>query len=167
VTGLVGALVPAPLSLALKVGPYVALGAVSLMAWHFDARAVANAALVRTQASAFEQAQAIATQTAQAALQHQQAAYVVKATEADSAYQTQLADARSAADAYVAEHRVQPQAVAGDRSSAPAPAQGGSAGVPPGVSADAVVVSASDVQACTGATAYALSAHEWVATINP
>lgn len=166
-TGLIGALVPAPLSLALKAGPYFALVAVSLMAWHFDARAVANAEMIRTQAAAFKQAQATATQIAQTALQHEQAVSDVKSTEANSAYQAQLVDVRSAADRYSATHRVQPQAVSSGRRSALAAAQNHSTSVPAIMPADAVVVSSGDVQACTDATTYALNAHSWAAAINP
>ena len=170
-TGLIGAIVPAPLSLALKAGPYVAIGALALMAWHFDARAVANAALVQSQAIAFKQAQASATQIAQAALRHEQAAYTLKATEAQSAYQSQLADAQSAADRYIAAHRaplgVQFQAVASGGSGAAATPASNSAGVPAGVPTDAVVVSSSDVQACTDVTTYAVNAHQWAVTVNP
>jgi len=151
----------------LKVGPYVALGAVALVAWHFDARAVANAEMIRTQAAAFKQAQATATQIAQTALQHERAAYVIKATEADSAYQTQLVDARSAADRYGATHRLQPPTVASGSGSAPAAAEGYSTGVPASMPADAVMVSNGDVQACSDATTYALNAHNWAITMNP
>jgi hypothetical protein len=167
VTGILGALVPAPLSLALKITPYVALAAVSLLAWHFDARAVANAELIRSQAAAFTQAQTIATQAAQTALQRQQAAYAAEAKEADSAYQAQLADTRSAADRYIVAHRVQPETIAHGAGSADAATTGGNTGVSAGVSADAVVVSTSDVQACTDAATYAMNAHSWATTINP
>ncbi|WP_420382023.1 hypothetical protein [Novosphingobium sp.] len=158
---------PGPISLAVKAGPYGALATVSLIAWHFDARAVANAALVRSQAAAFEQTQLAATQIAQTALQHQQAAYAAKSLEADSAYQAQLANTRSAADRYIASHRVQPQTIASGGSSTAATAPGGSASVPAGVPTGAVVVSTGDVQACTDAATYALNAHTWAANINP
>jgi hypothetical protein len=167
VTGLIGALVSAPLSLALKAGPYFALVAVSLMAWHFDARAVANVEMIRAQAAAFKQAQATATQIAQTTLQHKQAAYQVKAMETNSAYRAQLVDAKSAADRYSATHRVQPQAVPSGRRSALAAAQGRSTSVPAIMPADAVVVSSGDLQACTDATTYALNAHSWATAINP
>lgn len=146
---------------------YGALLVVSAFAWHFDARAVANAETVRVQAASFKQAQAMATQIAQAALQHEQAQYQAKATEADSAYQAQLADARGAADRYIASHRVQPAAASRGADATSAPAEGGGSPVPASVPSDAVVVSTEDVQACTAVTAYALKAHSWAATINP
>ncbi len=166
-SGVIGALAPAPLSLALKAAPYAALVTVSLLAWHFDARAVANADTIRSQAAEFKQGQAAATQMAQAALQHEQAGYAAKAKEADDAYQTQLVDARSAADRYIADHRVQPQTAASGAGSAPAAAQSGSAGIPAGMPADAVVVSAGDVQTCSDATTYAMKARDWALTLNP
>lgn len=86
-----------------------AIGVLGLLAWHFDARAVANADAVRTQAAQFKQAQADATRIAQQALEHEDLVYRQKAQEADSAYQAQLADASAAADRYIAAHRVQPR----------------------------------------------------------
>jgi hypothetical protein len=146
---------------------YGALALVSLLAWHFDSRAVANADALRTQAAQFKQAQANATQIAQAALQRQQAIYATKATEADNAYQMQLADARSAADRYIAAHSVRNQTIASGSGAAVAAGQSRRADVPASMSADTVLVSAGDVQACTDATTYALKAHNWASTINP
>lgn len=166
-TGLVGSLVPAPAKLALTAAPWIALATVSLLAWHFDARAIANAGAMRVQAEQFKQAQAVATRIAQAALQHEQAVYQAKAQEADSAYQAQLADARADADRYIATHRVQPAAVAGS-GGATAPSTAGSrSGVPASLPTDAVVVSTGDVQTCTDAAIYALKAHDWANSINP
>jgi len=167
VTGLLGALVPSPVSLALKAAPYAALAVVSALAWHFDARAVANADAVRVQAEQFKAAQAAATVIAQQALAHEQSIYQAKAVEADSAYQTQLAAAQSAADRYIATHRVQPAAVARDPVTAVGSAQGSGAGVPANAAAPGVVVSADDVQRCTDATTYALKAYDWANSINP
>jgi hypothetical protein len=146
---------------------YSALAIVSLLAWHFDARAVANANAVQIQAAQFKQAQADATVIAQQASQHQQAAYQAKATEADIAYQSQLADARFATARYIASHRVQSAAVAGQAGSATPPTQSGSAAVPASMPTDSVLVSSGDVQACTDAVTYGLNAHAWATTINP
>lgn len=166
-TGLVGALVPSQAKLALTGAPWAALAAISLLAWHFDARAVANAEALRMQATQFKQAQADAARIAQAALQHEQALYRAKATEADSVYQAQLADARSAADRYIATYRVQPAEVASSGGGTAPSTAGRSPGVPASVPADAVMVSAGDVQTCTDAATYALKAHDWANSINP
>jgi len=146
---------------------YGALAVVSLLAWHFDARAVANADAVRSQAAQFAQAQADATAAAQKALKDEQAAYAAKAQEADNAYQTQLADARGAAAQYISAYSVRPQTVASGAGAAPAAAQSGSASLSASLPADTVLVSPGDVQACTDATTYALKAHDWADTINP
>ena len=106
-------------------------------------------------------AQTQATVIAQQALRHTEAVYQAKAQEADHAYQTQLAAAQSAADRYIAGHRVHAAGGAGSASSTPASPQGGSAAVPESLPADAVVVSAGDVQACTSAVTYGVAAHDW------
>jgi hypothetical protein len=146
---------------------YGALAVVTVLAWHFDSRATANANAMRTQAAQFRQAQADATTIAQAALQHEQAAYAAKAMEADNAYKAQLADARSAADRYIASHSVHSQAIASATGTTAAAAQGGGAAISASVPGNSVLVSPSDVQACTAAVSYGLKAHEWAATINP
>ncbi len=144
-----------------------AIGVLGLLAWHFDARAVANADAVRTQAAQFKQAQADATRIAQQALEHEDLVYRQKAQEADSAYQAQLADARAAADRYIAAHRVQPPAAQGRAGGTAAATHSNGTPVPPGLPADAVVVSGADVQACTDAVTYAVKAHDWAGTIDP
>ncbi len=146
---------------------YGALAVVSLLAWHFDSRAVANAHAVRTQAAQFRQAQADAAVIAQAALQHEQVAYAAKATEADNAYQAQLAAARSAASEYIATHSLRSRTVAGDAGTAVAGTQGGSATVPASMPTGAVLVSPGDMQTCTDAVTYGLNAHAWAVAINP
>jgi MoxR-like ATPase len=150
-----------------RLWPFGALAVLPLLAWHFQARAVANADAMRAQAAEFKQAQAAATQLAQATLQHEQAVYAAKATEADNAYQAQLADTRDAAERYIAAHRVQSTPAQGRGGGALASAQGGGSAIPANLPADTVVVSADDVQACSSATTYALKAHDWAGSINP
>jgi hypothetical protein len=145
--------------------PYAAIALLAALSWHFDRRAVANAAAMRAQAAQFRQAQADAQKAAQAALDRENTAYQAKAVEAQNAYQAQLADARGAADRYIAAHRVQPASTGGNAGATVAAADGRGAGVSAAVSADAVVVSADDVQACTGAVTYALQAHDWAGAL--
>ena len=151
----------------IRFGSVGALVVVSLLAWHFDSRAIASADTVRGQAERFKAAQAAATASAQQALAFQTSVYQHKAQEADSAYQLQLAAARSAADRYIVTHRMQPEAAQSGSGRAVALGQSGSAGVLAPVSTDAVVVSGGDVQACTDATTYALKAHDWANAIAP
>jgi hypothetical protein len=146
---------------------YGALAVVSLLAWHFDARAIANADAVRTQASQFKQAQADATVIAQQALQTETTQYAAKAKVVDDAYQQQIGSARDAADRYIASHSVRPTAVASAPGSAPSATQSGNPDVPASVPANTVLVPPGDVQACTDAVTYAVKAHDWAATINP
>jgi hypothetical protein len=146
--------------------PYAAIALLAALCWHFDRRAVANAAAMRTQAAQFRQAQADAQKAAQQALDRENAAYQAKAVEAQNAYQAQLADAHGAADRYIAAHRVQPASAGGHAGATAAAADGASTSLPAGLSADAVVVSADDVQTCTGAVTYALQAHDWAAALG-
>ncbi len=149
-----------------KFWAYGALFAVSVLAWHLQTRAVANAAAVRVQAAQFRQAQAAAAAIAQRALKHQEVTWQAKAMEADNAYHAQLADARSAADRYIAAYRVRAQAFGGDAGAATARAADSGAVVPAAMPADAVMVSANDVQSCTNAVTYAIKARDWANQLN-
>jgi hypothetical protein len=62
---------------------------------------------------------------------------------------------------------VRDQTIASGSGAAVAAGQSRRADVPASMSADTVLVSAGDVQACTDATTYALKAHDWASTINP
>lgn len=148
------------LPLLRRFWPHILAGALALATLHFWHRAIANAEAVRIQATQFKQAQDDATKIAQDALHHQEAQYQAKAQEADHAYQTQLAAAQSAADRYIAGHRVRADGASG-ASATPASASGSGAAVPESLPADAVVVSAGDVQACTSAVTYGVAAHDW------
>ena len=106
-----------------------------------------------------------AERLARAAKAAQEAKYTQLAKDADHAYETDLANARTAADRYIASHRVRAQAVGDSRGTTVASAQGGNPGVPEIMPAVAVVVSDSDVQACTGAVAYGIAAHDWAASL--
>jgi len=149
------------LALLRQFWAQAALAVALLVAWHFHARAAANADALRTQAAQFAQAQADATRTAQEALHHQEALYRAKAQEADHAHDVALADARSAAYRYIADHRVRTAPVAGGAGGTVAPSSSGDPGVRAGLPADGVMVSERDVQACTDVTSYALSLREW------
>jgi hypothetical protein len=146
--------------------PYASLGVLAMLCWHFQHRAMANADALRTQAAQFQAVQKAARAAAQAALHDQEAVYQARAQEADNAYQTQLAAAQSAADRYITAHRVQPATFAGGPGAAAALAQSGNAGIPAPMPADAVMVSAGDVQACTEAVTYGLKAHEWAIQLD-
>lgn len=161
------ALMPPPIKLGLTVAPYVATGALALLCWHFDSRAVASAAAMRTQAAQFKAAQETATLRAQQALMREQAQYQTRAAETDRAYQTQLAAARLGSRAYIDSHRMQPGTVARGGSAAPAPAEGDRSGISANMPTDAVVVSASDLQICSDAVTYGLQAHDWALTFMP
>jgi len=167
VTGLIGAMVPSPVKLALIAGPYAVIGALALLSWHFDERAVANANALRTQAAQFSTAQATAAQRVQQALVREQVFYQTKASEADRAYQTQLSSVRASTDGYIASHRMQSSAVARDPRTTPAATTNSRASVFAGVPTDPIMVSADDVQICSNAITYGLKAHDWVLTLNP
>ena len=170
-TGLLGAVVPAPVSIALKVAPYAAIVLLAGLAWHFDARAVANADTVKTQAAQFKQAQTDAAMAAQKALQTETAQYAAKAKDADNAYQTQLVAAQSATSAYIASHRVvwmRPATTGGSTTNADPAAQGSSTqgSNRPGAIADMVAVSPADLNVCTVNTKRLQVVHDWATTLN-
>jgi hypothetical protein len=144
---------------------------VTALAWHFDARAVANADLVRTQAAQFKAAQAQAAIIAQQALAHEQAAYQLKASEADNAYRKSLANAGASAARYIAAHRIDGMRAASDPRStgnAIASAQGSAAKSSDGTGAtsDMVAVKASDIDVCTINTERLQAVHDWALGLN-
>jgi hypothetical protein len=108
-----------------------------------------------------QDAQAVATAQWQAAVEHKEAASRMSAAVAETDHDQKLQQAYDAGRAYSAAHRV-----CGE--------EGVRAGQPPAGGADdapafreslpagGVVVSASDVQACSGATAYAIALHNWL-----
>jgi len=146
--------------------PYGALVAVSVLAWHFDSLAVANANALRTQAAQFKQAQADAATIAEQTLKQQQAVYQAKATEANDAYQSQLAAADNAAAQYISTHRVRGPADPDAPGAAIAAPKSGGPDLSATVPASTVLVSSGDVQACTDAVTYGIKAHDWAGTIN-
>ena len=148
----------------IGIAAIIGLFGLALAANHYRHAYHAEKALRKAQEAAYVAAQAIATQKAQAALVAAEAHYRSKANEADKSYRAGLADARAAADAYTAAHRV--RAASGRAASTTvASAEDHGPGVPASLPADAVMVSAGDVQACTDAAAYALTAHDWAMTL--
>lgn len=78
------------------------------------------------------------------------------AEKSDEAYKHEASNANDAAIRYIDRWRVRENSCSSGPDSA---AQSSNPGVPETMPADAVMVSARDVQACTGATAYAIEAH--------
>ena len=152
------------------VAALVALACLSGLLLHeYEVRGRTIARLT-TQAAQFRAAQDEAGKLAQQALMRQQALYSAKANEADNEFNQSLADARHSADVYIAGHRavfVRSSPAGGAPGGAVASAESGSASVPAPVPGDAVLVSPSDVQACTAATGYAIAAHDWALSLNP
>lgn len=155
------------LAVARRLWLPIALAGALLLAWHFQARAVANAEALRAQAAQFRQAQTDANRLAAEALHHQEAVFTARAQEAQTTHESQLASARAAADRFIAAHRVQQPATAGGATGQPASAaQDRGTALPAGLPADSVVVAADDVQACTAAVTYARDAHDWATNLN-
>ena len=146
----------------LGIAGSLAFLGLALAANHYRHAYHAEKALRQADRAAYGAAQAEAALIAQRALGATEAKYRTKANEADQSYRADLADARAAADRYIAAHRVRNQAAARDASGALASAADRGPGVPASLPADAfVAVSDSDVQACTDAAIYAVSAHDW------
>jgi hypothetical protein len=113
-------------------------------------------------------AQATAQAKAQAAHDAQEQRYKDLANAADKDHASALADAGAATDRYAATHRMQPANAACPARATPAPAQDRDTDVPASVPASGfVVISEPDLQACTGATVYAVEAHNHEMGLNP
>lgn len=109
-----------------------------------------------------------ATIAAQAAHDAQEQRYKDLANDADKDHAAALADAGTATDSWIAAHRVPVCPAGGAASGSAQGAGGGSASVPASVPADGfVAVSDADVQACAGAVAYGVAAHDWAMGLNP
>ena len=107
------------------------------------------------------QAAAAQTKAMRAAERRQ---YEEQARHADQEHTEALADARAAADAYIRSHRVRPSGY--QRPAEPISQAGVAAEPSPVPSAGFVAVSDADVQACTAATVYAVTAHNYLLEIT-
>ena len=127
--------------------------------WHGKGKAIGqrDAALAKVEQIIQASAKARAAQLAVNKAAEDKSRQIAK--DSDYAHAIELADARTAADRYIAANRVRPNGAYRHRP-ASAPAQGDNPGGPDGLpAAGFVVVSDSDVQACTVATSYAVAAH--------
>ena len=127
--------------------------------WHGKSRAIGqrDAALAKVEQIIHASDQARAAQIAVNKAAEDKSRQIAK--DSDYAHAIELADARTAADRYIAANRVRPNGAYRPGPTS-APAQGDNPGVPDGLpAAGFVVVSDSDVQACTVATSYAVAAH--------
>jgi hypothetical protein len=147
----------------LSIAAAVAVFGLIVASWHYRNAYHAEKALRRADRALYVQAQAEAARIAQEALRHQEHIYVTKAQEIEHEYVVKIANARSATDRYIAAHRVRGQTVAGVASPAIIITESGNPGLPQDLPADAIMVSERDVQACTEASIYAVSAHDWAA----
>ncbi len=167
---MIAALLAPLLPLLRKLWPQLLGGlAVVLLALgflHYRSAYTAQVALRAADKAAYVAAQELARQKAEQARVATEQHYQMLADQKDKDYATEIADARSAADAYIASHRVQPQAAQGASGRSAAAASGSDPSVREGLPADGVVVSEQDVQACTGATAYALKLREWALSLD-
>lgn len=94
-----------------------------------------------------------------AAIKRQQDRYNTLAKETDDAHKQALANAGDRTDRFIAARRVRPETCRAAQ--APAAGQGEVAGSPQAAPADAVLVEAGDVKACSAAAVYAQSSYEW------
>lgn len=143
-----------------------------LFCWHLDSLVVTRDDQAKAKDAQVASEQKEARAIALAALNHQQAISSQNAQQQQGQYETQLASARDAANKYIAGHsissyfKLQPAGGKNSASGTAAGAPSDSSALPPGLSANSIVVPANDVQACTDATTYALKAHDWAATVN-
>lgn len=115
----------------------------------------------------FDEAQKEARKLAEAAVRAKEQEWKDKADVADDRNELAQDSALDAAERYIAANRMCPADRGSTRSASPAAAPD-RASVPAGVPADRLVaVSDDDVRACSAATAYALSAHQWAVSVRP
>lgn len=151
--------------LGLGIAGALAFIGLALAANHYRHAYHAEIARRKAQEAAYVAAQAEASLIAKRALDATEAQYRSKANEADQSYHAQLVDARAAAARYINASRVRGQAAARDAIAAIAASPDRGSGIPASLSANAVMVSEGDVQACTDAVTYAIGAHDWALTI--
>lgn len=112
--------------------------------------------------AAYTAAQAEALRLALAAKAATEARYKAHAERIDRDHETELADARDATADYIARNRVRGQGAGSATGGTATAADNRGPGVLPEMPAGSfVAVSDVDVQRCSDATAYALSAREW------
>jgi multidrug efflux pump subunit AcrA (membrane-fusion protein) len=155
-----------------KFWQYGAMGALALLCWHFQNRAVVNADTARAQAAFFKQAQKDAEAQWAKKLSDQKAQYAQFAKETQSDYETRLAQYAPLVRGYIATHHasavlasVQPAPTQGGGGPAEGTTAPGGAPVLVGMPAS-VVVSASDLRSCAALYAYAVDAHNWAMKIG-
>lgn len=141
----------------------------ALLAWQIHGKQAASRQRDQCQAGrkadrqAYIDAEAEASAKAIAALKAQEARYTTLAKEADHAHSTDMVAANAAAADYIRTHRVPIAIVGRSPGETTAASQGSGPGVHAGATADAelVAISADDINACTGAATYAMSAYDW------
>lgn len=146
----------------LRLLPYGAVLALSMLCWHFWHRAVANADAVRTQAAAFTQAQHDADRTWANKFAQQQEAYNKESEDAQKQYQVGLSRSRDAADAFIRLHAAPTASYA---QGGPSAAKAETTGIPAGMPAR-VTVDAGLVQTCNDLHEYAVGAFKWAQSVS-
>lgn len=94
-----------------------------------------------------------------AQIKAQQESYNILAKETDREHKKALADAGDRTDRFIAARRVRPETCGA--ASPPQASQGEDPRAPEAAPADAVLVEAGDVRACSAAAVYAQSSYEW------
>ena len=117
--------------------------------------------------ASYKLAQEVATVKAERQQREIEDRYRRNADEAEDLHAAALASATDAAEQYIARNRVRPQAAQCPSSGTAPAASDQRPGVPEGVPAASVMVTADDVRACTGAVVYADEARKWALTLNP
>lgn len=111
-------------------------------------------------------AQAEASALASAARLKKEEEYRNAAHESDVAHLEAMRGLRDYADRAIALGRLRAKTLAGGTGQTVASAQGGDSKVPEGMPADPIVVAARDVQICTDAVGYGVSAHNWAVKMD-
>jgi hypothetical protein len=148
-------------TLARRALPWIVAAILALACRHYATLAIMRGQALAQQQAAWRSAQAQAGTAARAALAQQQRHLSQWAQTEESRHDQELDQARIAAVRYRAAHRVQPAQPATAPGPTAAPGPDHAAGLRPPVPAAGIVVSESDVQACSEVTAYALALRSW------
>jgi hypothetical protein len=144
----------------------VALVAVAIWGWIGHHNAAKYKRVLASTEQAYRNAQADAKAAQIAANLAAEARYRSKADESDQTYRKALEGANSRAERFIAANSVR-RPVACGTGPAPAPAEGGSPGVPEVTSPGPVVaVEPVDIRTCTADYEYALAAHKWALSLD-
>lgn len=152
--------------LGLGIAGALAFLGLALAANHYRHAYYAEKTLRKADRSAYETAQAQASERAQAALISAEHKYKEKAYEAQQSYQATLADMSELAGTYKSRNRMWNQTSEGPSSRPTAGTEDNDSGLHQESSPPSIVVAEADFDRCTAWVAYGEEAYDWALTLE-